>query len=130
MFGSYHAGADVYDQAHSWRWRVLLASFPTDPMGSLVRAVLGKITYTGMAHGLQAEIDKDGVVRTLVRDSRGHWHADMPVGTIVGVRDEFRRLADHCRLADDEREALFEELRKWIAKDHRAQSFLDVKRHN
>ncbi len=130
MSGKYHAGSEVYDQARTWQFRVLLASFPHDPMGSVVRAVLGKWMQRGMAHGRVARINADGIVLTMVRDRHGRWWKNMPVGSIIVLRDEFRRLADHCRLSDAERNALFEELRKWIAKDERAESGLDIRRHN
>ena len=130
MPGAYHSSGDVFDQAHSWQFRVLLAAFPHDPMGSVVRAVLGKWMRQGMAHGRTAVIAPDGMVRTAVRDQHGRWWKNMPVGGIIALRDEFRRLADHCRLADAERNALFEELRKWIAEDQRSESGLDIRAHN
>jgi hypothetical protein len=126
----YHAGADVYDEKHSWQFRVLLASFPQDPEGAIVRAVLGRNMKRGLRYGLTAVIDRDGIVRASVQGHDGETYARMPIGSIISLRDSFRRLADHCRLPDHEREALFEELRKWIITDERAQSGLDIRAHN
>jgi hypothetical protein len=59
----------------------------------------------------------------------GRWDGAIALGTIQAVRDKFRHLviigclamvrrADR-KLADAEREGLFEELRKWIRKEQR-----------
>lgn len=125
----FHAGSEVYDEKHSWQFRVMLASFPQDPEGAIVRAVLGRNMRTGLRYGLTAVIDRDGIVRASVQDHSGESHKRMPIGSVIAVRDAFRRLADHCRLSDKDREALFEELRKWLT-DERAQSGLDIRRHN
>lgn len=127
---TFHSSADVFDQAHHWTYRVALASFTVDPTGALVRAVIGKNMKHGMAYVSYATIDKAGIMRASVRAIDGSVHAAMPIGTVQAVRDEFRRLADHCRLSDSEREALFEELRKWVTRDERAESGLDIRRHN
>jgi hypothetical protein len=42
------------------------------------------------------------------------------LGSIVDIRDDFRRLADFLKLDDGERVELFDELRKWVAIDMRA----------
>ena len=52
----------------------------------------------------------------------GVWGRPETIGTIESVRDSLRRLADHCKLSDTDREALFEELRRWVYKDYRAKS--------
>lgn len=126
----FHAGADVYDQKHSWQFRVMLASFTRDPEGAMVRAVLGRTMRTGLRYALTACVDREGIVRANVQAPDGSVYARMPIGSLVAVRDSFRRLADHCRLTDAEREAFFEEIRKWISTDERATSGLDVGRHN
>lgn len=119
----YHTSEDVFDRVHSWQYRTLLAAFPADPMGLIVRAVLGRNSRVGAALGLEAEIGKDGIVRTKLRGPLGNKLSDAhPLGSIQSLRDEFRRLADHCKLNDDERVALFEELKKWCGRDLRATS--------
>ena len=44
------------------------------------------------------------------------------IGSIIAVRDSMRRLADHCKLTDPQREDLFAELRRWVKRDYRATS--------
>ena len=124
-----HTSSEVMNRDHSWQFRVILASMP-DTLGVIVRAVLAKSTAVGFAYGTTATIDKDGMVRSNRRDVDGMVHRNFPVGTSTAVRDEFRKLADHCKLTDQDREALFDELRKWIARDDRAISNLDISRHN
>jgi hypothetical protein len=131
----YHSSTEVFDESHGWRYRVLLAAFPHDPMGTIVRAVLGRNLNWGVSYGLAATIGRDGIVRTGKRvprkptaynSAKFHVLPGMPIGSIAALRDEFRRLADHCKLNDKDREALFMELRKWCGKDERAISGLDV----
>jgi len=126
----FHAGNDVYDKGRSWKFRVLLASFPCDPEGAIVRAVLGRNMIRGLCYGLTAVIDREGIVRSNVRAHDGETYARMAVGSVIAVRDCFRRIADHCKLDDDERLAFFDELRKWVIKDERSESDLDIARHN
>lgn len=120
----FHKSNDVFDGARDWKYRVILASMPTTT-GVIVRAVLGKRTKYGWGFGINCDIDANGMVRTAARLPNGEVMQGYPIGTVEAVRDSFRRLADHCKLSDVEREALFEELRKWIRRDHRATSDLD-----
>lgn len=118
----YHSNELVYDQGRTWQFRVALAAFPTDPMGMIVRAVLG-LNGRSAALGLQATIRRDGIVVAPLRNREGRVVTKAhPLGSIIALRDEFRRLADHCKLPDTEREALFEELRKWCGRDLRSRS--------
>lgn len=87
-------------------------------------AMLGKIPSGGPAYGKTCDILTNGVVVTPTRKHDGNWTEMRPIGTIIAVRDNVRRLADHCKLPDAEREAMFEELRKWVRRDYRATSEL------
>lgn len=118
----FHASADVYDQERSWQWRVILASMGTTP-GAIVMAILAKVPKLGPAYGQTCDILTNGIVITPHRIA-GQWTEQRPIGTLIAVRDSVRELADHCKLSDREREALFDELRKWIRKDYRAMSTL------
>ena len=111
---------DVFDEARSWQYRVMRASLGTTT-GLVVMAMFAKHPKNGPALGTTCEILPDSKVITPVR-RYGVWGKAEVIGTVETVRDNMRRLADHCRLADREREALFEELRKWVYKDHRAKS--------
>lgn len=84
-------------------------------------AMLAKIPKVGPAYGKTCDILPSGIVITPHRIN-GKWTEQCPIGSVIAVRDSLRRLADHCRLPDEEREELFEELRKWIRKDYRAVS--------
>lgn len=119
----FHTSLAVFDEAQPWPYRAILASMPTTT-GAIVRAVLGKITKTGPAYGDWCQIDADGNVWAPLRVN-GFWNELAPLGHITAVRDNFRRLADHCKFSDAAREALFEELRKWVRRDARAQSGID-----
>jgi hypothetical protein len=119
----YYGGDQVFDLARSWKFRVALAAFPADPMGLIVRAVLGMNSAKGAALGLEATIRPDGIVTAKLRSFNGRiLNNAHPLGSIIALRDDFRRLADHCKLNDGDRMALFEELRKWCGKDLRSRS--------
>lgn len=119
----YYSGDLVFDLGKSWQFRVALAAFPADPMGLIVRAVLGMNSARGAALGLEATINTDSIVAAKLRGRNGRiLNNAHPLGTIIQLRDEFRRLGDHCKLNDGDRMALFEELRKWCGKDLRSRS--------
>ena len=111
---------DIFDSGRSWQWRILRASFATTT-GCIVRAILGKEPKSGIAFGATCDITVDGYVESQIRMD-GFWRAPVRIGTVEDVRDNLRRLSDHCKLSDAERENLFSELRKWIRKDGRARS--------
>ena len=112
---------DVFDRGLPWQARVLRASIP-HPVCGIVMAILARQPRIADAYGETADILLDGMVVTRVR-RRGIWGLrDEPIGSIIAVRDNVRRLADHCKLTDAERLSLFEELRKWIKTDYRAKS--------
>jgi len=90
-------------------------------------AMLGKEPKVGLAFGKNCTIRLDGLVETLVRNN-GRWRLT-PIGTVQGLRDDMRRLADHCKLTDKDREAMFAELSKWILKDERATSTGELRVH-
>lgn len=114
--------SDVWDAARPWQWRVIRASLGTS-VGVIVLAMFAKIPKNGPAFGATCDIRLDGRVITPVRRN-GVWGRPEVIGTVESVRDNIRLLADHCKLGDRDREALFEELRKWVRRDHRARSTL------
>lgn len=126
----FYDGADTRDPAVHWQRRAMTASFGGDSLSLTVHtmlcAVLARRTALtlgrrGVSLAPAAEILLDG---TVVADCRMHgkFIPKKPLGSVVAVRDSFRYLADHCKMTDVERNALFEELRKWMSKDHRARS--------
>lgn len=115
-----HESPDIYDEHRPWKWRVLRASMGTT-VGAVITAMLGVNPKNGPAFGLTCDIRLDGKVITPVRRG-GVWGKPEVIGTVESVRDNIRVLADHCKLGDRDREALFEELRKWVRRDFRAKS--------
>ncbi len=114
---------EVFDRARSWRFRVVYASMGTTT-GAIVMAMLGKIPKTGPAYGFTCDILPSGIVVTTVRKN-DKWMPMQPIGSTIAVRDNLRQLADHCKLDDEERSALFAEMQKWIRKDYRAVSTIE-----
>lgn len=84
-------------------------------------AILAKMPNHGPAFGHTCDILLDGRITTPVR-RHGEWGNPETIGTVISVRDNLRRLADHCKLSDADREAFFAEFRKWIKTDMRARS--------
>ena len=118
----FSSSADIFDEAHSWQWRVVRASFGTTT-GCLVQAMLAKQPKSGPAFGIHCDIDADGYVTTMVRRiQEGKVYLPPQVeriGTTIAVRDNLRELCDHCKLNDNDRQAFFAEFQKWIRKDYR-----------
>lgn len=112
--------ADVFDEARGWKWRAIRASMGTTT-GMIVMAMLAKQPKNGPAFGQTCDILTDGRVVTPVR-RYGVWGKPETVGSTESVRDNLRRLCDHCRFSDADRLALFSELQKWIRRDMRARS--------
>lgn len=115
---AFSSARDVFDEARSWKYRVLRASFGTTT-GVIVQAMFAKVPRNGMAFGPTCDILLDGTVITNFRNF-GKWTPDTKIGDVTSMRDNMRRLADHCKLNDADRLALFVELNKWVRKDHRA----------
>ena len=87
----------------------------------IVMAMLAKQPKNGPAFGQTCDILTDGKVVTPVR-RYGVWGKPEAIGTTESVRDNLRWLADHCKLSDTDRLAMFAELQKWIRVDMRARS--------
>jgi hypothetical protein len=111
---------DVFDEARGWPYRVTRASIGTTT-GLIVLAMLAKEPKVGPAFGQTCEILLDGKVTTPVRRN-GVWGRREVIGTTISVRDNMRELADHCKLSDADRTAMFAELQRWIKRDMRAKS--------
>jgi hypothetical protein len=116
--------SDIFDGARSWQWRTIRASLGTTT-GAIVQAMLAKQPKNGPALGLTCDITAEGMVETLVREKKGRLFLPpqrMVIGSVIDVRDNLRRLCDHCKLDDKDRVAFFAEFQKWIRKDYRAKS--------
>lgn len=92
------------------------------PLHLIVLAIL-KLERHSPRLSRQASIDASGNVSALLmpdgaRDALDAKYARL--GRVDHIRDALRRLADHTKLADDERTALFAAFASWIAHDARA----------
>jgi hypothetical protein len=116
----FSSNADVYDGARTWQWRALRASLGTTT-GMIVMAMLGKLPKSGPAFGPTFDILLDERITCTVR-REGHWGRPETIGTVISVRDNLRRLADHCKFSDADRGELFVAFQKCIKRDLRARS--------
>jgi len=111
------------DEQASWQYKAIVATRGNQTLlGAIFLQVIGKQAKHPPQIIGTASVDEEGLCWTLLRKQHGLEVAEGVVclGLISDIRDEFRRLADHLKLADDERIELFQELRKWVAVDLRA----------
>lgn len=109
----------------SWQARAIEATRGNQSrLGAIVMAVLGQTPKEPPAFGLGAVITSDGYIMCdfLTRD--GELHTAAFVGAVADLVDNCRGLADHLKLADDERLAFFQSVRAWVKRDYRAVSQL------
>ena len=90
-------------------------------MGCFVLAILG------LQHGIKpprfgsrAYINAEGLLFSNAQNADVRMYRNECLGPIQAVVDSFRGLADHLNLDDHERVAMFDELKKWIVHDARA----------
>ncbi len=108
------------EEKETWAYKAVLALRGNQTIaGCILLSVLGKTPKHPPRIYTTASIDYDG--RVWVGMQRLNYEKGMVCLGLVGdVRDEFRRLADHLKLNDGERQDMFDELRKWHAIDLRA----------
>lgn len=109
-------------EQNSWPYKAVLATRGNQTlMGCVVLAVIGRQPKHPPYIASAATVDQDGLVWVqMARIKDGGQISLACIGNIIDVRDDFRRLADHLKLDDGERIDMFEELRKWVAIDMRA----------
>lgn len=112
----------------SWPWRVIETSRAnTTMLGTALLAILypERINLAGPSFGPTAALDAHGQLWTQgVRDARSEPKL-LNLGPVSHFIGSLRTLADELKLTDDERIALFTEVKKWIAYD--AAAIADVK---
>lgn len=116
------------DTSHraSWKLRAIRATKGNQSkLGSILIAVLGRIPRHPPRFGLKATITSDGFVMADFQGKDFVRHYSALVCEVKELTNNFRGLADHLKLDKEEREEMFAELRKWIARDYRAKSTLD-----
>lgn len=106
----------------SWQKRAIRATDNNKTlMGCFVLAILGfQHGIKPPRFGTKAVIDKDGILYTNMQAEDGRMYRNHCCGPVTDIRDNFRGLADHLKLSDAERNAMFDEFKKWIAHDARA----------
>jgi len=104
-------------------WRARLADHCREAKSegeAMILAILHVSPRRCPAFADNAGIDKDGIVWSTFKKRNGELVTLAPLGRAEWCRDQVRRITDRLRLDDDERTALFDEFRKWIAVDLRA----------
>ena len=114
------AGKDLRD---TWQWQCLEATaLRGGTMHWILRAAMHNNGHRFPRFAYRAEIMRDGLVCADFAIQPGELYHKAPIDKVEKIRDAFRRLADQLKLCDNDREELFELLRSWMEKDHRAQS--------
>lgn len=111
------------DEQASWQYKAVVATRGNQTLlGAIFLQIIGKSAPNPPQIVGTASIDEEGLCWTILRKQHGLEVAEGVVclGLMADIRDDFRRLADHLKLADNERVELFQELRKWVAVDLRA----------
>ena len=110
------------DHLDHWQHRAVRETGGNQTMlGCFVLAILGwQSGRKPPRFGKIARVDKDGQLWSNLQTADGQVLMNHHLGPVKQVIDEFRGLADHMKLADEERVQMFSELRKWIAIDERA----------
>ncbi|HLZ23660.1 MAG TPA: hypothetical protein VKQ30_16235 [Ktedonobacterales bacterium] len=111
------------DEQASWQYKAIVATRGNQTLlGAIFLQIIGKNAKHPPQIVGTASVDEDGLCWSVLRKQHGLEIAEgiVCLGSIADIRDEFRRLADHLKLNDDERKELFVELRKWVAVDLRA----------
>lgn len=107
----------------SWQYKAIVATRGNQTMlGAILLQVIGKQAKNPPRITGTASVDAEGLCWTLLLAQHGTEVAEglVCLGYIGEIVDEFRRLADFLKLDDAERIELFDELRKWVSVDLRA----------
>ena len=115
------AATDARDaQRASWRYRAVEATCGhLTPLGCILLAVLGQGRDKLPCLGLTCTISKRGDVLSDLFTIQGRYYPQARVCSVEDLIGGFRGLSDALAFPDADREALFLELRRWVALDHR-----------
>lgn len=107
-------------EQNSWPFKAVVATRGNQTLlGCIVLQLIARPPKNPPAITSLATVDRDGLLWAFVTPRFGYRRLTC-LGLLQDVLDEFRRLADHLKLDDGERVELFDELRKWVAIDMRA----------
>lgn len=115
----------IPDMNDHWKLRCIAATRGNQSfLGAVVLAIIGHVPNKRPYYKGLAEISRDGVIWAKFYPRGWLLPRKAPVCSVQDFTDELRRLADTCHMNDREVGELFSEAKKWIERDHRAQSFL------
>lgn len=108
-----------------WRYRAIQhQSGNQTQLGAMVIAVCGKRTSNPPRIMGSATIDLDGNVLVTFQSRTGVTHEKFRYCSVQEMCDSFSELADVLRLSDVERIEMFQEVKRWVYKDERADPVL------
>lgn len=104
----------------SWQCKVVEATRGnTTQLGAIIVAILRQTPASGKrCFGQTAVITSDHMVLCDFTDRDGGLHRSAFVCSVRDLKTNLARLADHCKLSDDERKELFAAARGWISHDY------------
>lgn len=104
----------------TWQYRAVLACQGNQTRrGCVLLAVIGKPARHPPCFGPSALITPEGYVLSAFVNRAGQTHKGAMVNTVEGLRSEWNRLADEIGATPEERNEMFDELRRWVAHDYR-----------
>lgn len=108
------------EEQNTWQYKAVVATKGNQTLvGCILLALIDRQPRNGPRVETTATVDEKGFTFCGFTRRNGV-QGVVCIGTIQDIRDEFRRLADHLKLDDVERIELFDELKKWVAVDLRA----------
>lgn len=107
-------------EQNSWPFKAVLATRGNQTLlGCIVLQLICRQPKNPPRVESLASVDEQGLTWAYVTSRSGARRLTC-LGSIMDIRDDFRRLADHLKLDDGERVEMFDELRKWVSIDRRA----------
>lgn len=107
-------------EQNSWPFKAVLATRGNQTLlGCIVLQLICRQPKNPPRVESLASVDEQGLTWAYVTSRSGARRLTC-LGSITDIRDDFRRLADHLKLDDGERVEMFDELRKWVSIDRRA----------
>lgn len=103
----------------SWQYKAIQATAGNQTrLGTILLAAIGRSAKHPPWFGNSAVITSDSFVMCDFTDKRYTQHSGAFVCSVTELRDNFRGLADHLKLGDKDREAMFAKVREWISHDY------------
>jgi hypothetical protein len=111
-----------------WKYRAMAhTKLNHTQEGGLLLAVLGIKPPQGSRWNTSGcIINPDGIVTGLLHHKTGRTFMSIVAFTAAQFQDVFRKIADDLKLTDAERKEMFDLVRKWVQKDLRAVSDLNL----